>query len=208
MICLYVSLVQFSCQHEVNRELVTNYCYTLIYYISQFTYRKGVGLIMDKIVEIILAIIGSGVLGTIVTYFVSKKKYAAEVDSLRQQIETARTDDKIKIDEHIQSQFMEIAESYKNETLKIKQELEEARRQNAELIKELQVCQQQIGNMDTRLNQLMGWVAYDMLHYQKWIEKELLKAKPEIEFPEYRKPPKFVQEYLNNSSSNDNTTKV
>ena len=163
---------------------------------------------MDKIVEIILAIIGSGVLGTIVTYFVSKKKYAAEVDSLRQQIETARTDDKIKIDEHIQSQFMEIAESYKNETLKIKQELEEARRQNAELIKELQVCQQQIGNMDTRLNQLMGWVAYDMLHYQKWIEKELLKAKPEIEFPEYRKPPKFVQEYLNNSSSNDNTTKV
>ena len=208
MICLYVSLVQFSCQHEVNRELVTNYCYTLIYYISQFTYRKGVGLIMDKIVEIILAIIGSGVLGTIVTYFVSKKKYAVEVDSLRQQIETARTDDKIKIDEHIQSQFMEIAESYKNETLKIKQELEEARRQNAELIKELQVCQQQIGNMDTRLNQLMGWVAYDMLHYQKWIEKELLKAKPEIEFPEYRKPPKFVQEYLNNSSSNDNTTKV
>ena len=151
---------------------------------------------MENLIQIVLAFIGSGVLTTIVTYFVSKKKYAAEVEALKQQIDAARTDDRIKIDEHIQAQFMEIAESYKAETAARKQEIDELRKENAELMVQIQGFQRQINELNSQITQLMNWIAYDMLHYKNWLEKELLKFDPNIQFPNYRRAPKFVREYL------------
>lgn len=151
---------------------------------------------MDNILELIIAILGSGTVATIITHVMNKRKYSAEVDELRQQIDAARTDDRIKIDEHIQSQFMEIAESYKLEIAERKKEMDELRKQNVELLQQVNEFSKQINDLNTQIDQFMSWFAYDMMGYQTWIEKELLKSNPGVQLPSYRKPPKFVQEYL------------
>lgn len=151
---------------------------------------------MDNILELIIAILGSGTVATIVTHVMNKRKYSAEVDELRQQIDAARTDDRIKIDEHIQSQFMEIAESYKREIEERKKEMDELRKQNVQLMQQVDEFHKQINELNTQIDQFMSWFAYDMMGYQTWIEKELLKSNPGVQLPSYRKPPKFVQEYL------------
>lgn len=151
---------------------------------------------MENLTQIIIAIISSGVVTAVVTHFLGQRKYKAEIEGMKQQIEAARTDNQIKIDEHIQAQFMEIANSYKAETEARKKELEDLRAQNAELVKQVNDFQKQINDLEVQINQLMSWVAYDMMRYQSWMETELLKVKPDIVFPEYGKPPKFVQKYL------------
>lgn len=151
---------------------------------------------MENIVQIVLAVIGSGVLTSIATALIGKRKYNAEVDELRQQIEAANTDNQIKIDEHIQSQFMELAESYKAETAARKQEMEELRRQNNELMNQQTEFRKQVTDLENQIRNLMSWVTYDMLSYQNALEKELLRLNPDIKFPPYRKPPKFVQEFI------------
>ena len=151
---------------------------------------------MNNILELIIAILGSGTVASIVTHLMNKRKYSAEVDELRQQIDAARTDDRIKIDEHIQSQFMEIAESYKLEISERKKEMDELRKQNVELLNQVNEFHKQINELNTQLDQFMSWFAYDVMGYQSWIEKELLKSNPNVQLPSYRKPPKFVQEYL------------
>ena len=151
---------------------------------------------MDNILELIIAILGSGTVATIITHIMNKRKYSAEVDELRQQIDAARTDDRIKIDEHIQSQFMEIAESYKLEIAERKKEMDELRKQNVELLQQVNEFSKQINDLNTQIDQFMSWFAYDMMGYLSWIEKELLKSNPGVQLPSYRKPPKFVQEYL------------
>lgn len=151
---------------------------------------------MNNILELIVAILGSGTVATIITHVMNKRKYSAEVDELRQQIDAARTDDRIKIDEHIQSQFMEIAESYKLEIAERKKEMDELRKQNVELLNQVNEFNKQINELNTQIDQFMSWFAYDMMGYLSWIEKELLKSNPGVQLPSYRKPPKFVQEYL------------
>jgi predicted nuclease with TOPRIM domain len=151
---------------------------------------------VENIVQLVLAIIGSGVLTSIVTALIGKRKYNAEVDELRQQIEAANTDNQIKIDEHIQSQFMELAESYKAETTARKQEMEELRRQNNELMDQQTEFRKQVTDLENQIRNLMSWVTYDMLSYQNALEKELLRLNPDIKFPSYRKPPKFVQDFI------------
>lgn len=144
---------------------------------------------MERVVEIVIAVITSGVLGTVVTHLLSSRKYHAEIEALR-------ADNQIKIDEHIKQQFMELADSYKKESDERKAEIEELQRQNKELINQVAQFQKQVGTLETEIEQLMAWVTYDMLHYQNWIEKELVKVKPDVEFPKFRKPPKFVQQYM------------
>ena len=70
---------------------------------------------LEHILTIILALISSGALVSIITHFFDRKRSNAEVEQLRQQIDAARTDDKIKIDDYIKKQLMEITESYKHE---------------------------------------------------------------------------------------------
>ena len=151
---------------------------------------------MEHIVEIIIAVIGSGSLSALITGILGRRKYRTEVDALKQDIEAAKTDNQIKLDEHIKLQFMEITNSYKEATKNIKAELVEAQRQNTELIGKINHCQIELGAISVKITQLMSWCTYDMLHYQHWIETELKRLKPDIEFPEHRKPPKFLQEYI------------
>jgi hypothetical protein len=74
--------------------------------------------------------------------------------------------------------------------------MDELRKQNVQLMQQVDEFHKQINELNTQIDQFMSWFAYDMMGYQTWIEKELLKSNPNVQLPSYRKPPKFVQEYL------------
>ena len=89
--------------------------------------------------------------------------------------------------------MLELSDTYKKEFESRTEELKELRQQN-ELLE--QRLKQQVGNLETQINQLMSWVVYDSMRYQEWLEKELLAREPNIQFPKFRKPPKFVQQFM------------
>jgi LAS superfamily LD-carboxypeptidase LdcB len=144
---------------------------------------------IETITALIVAVIGSGGISTVITTILSAKKHRAETDQLRQQICDAQADTKIKIDEHIHKQMLEITETYKREFENRSDEINELREQNERLTK-------QVKDLNDQINQLMSWVVYDSMRYQEWLERELLQKDPNIQFPTFRKPPKFVQKYM------------
>lgn len=154
---------------------------------------------MDHIITIILALISSGALVSFITHVFDRKRSNAEVEQLRQQIDAARTDDKIKIDDYIKKQLMEITESYKRESEDRKAEITQLKAQNDDL-------QKQIGELTSQINQVLTWISYDMLTYQDWLEKELTDAKPGIKLPEYRRPPKFVRDFVKAQEGTNETS--
>lgn len=144
---------------------------------------------IEQVVALIVAVLGSGGLSSIVTNVMSTKRHKAETDQLRQQIEDSRADTKIKLDEHIQKQMMELSDTYKKQFDDRNAEIKELHKQN-ELLKK------QVDDLSNQINQLMSWVVYDSMRYQEWLERELLQQNPNIQFPNFRKPPKFVQKYM------------
>jgi chromosome segregation ATPase len=85
--------------------------------------------------------------------------------------------------------MLEISDTYKKEFESRTEELKELREQN-------DMLKQQVTNLESQINQLMSWVVYDSMRYQEWLEKELLSREPDIQFPKFRKPPKFVQRFM------------
>lgn len=144
---------------------------------------------MENIVTIILAFISSGAAVSLITRFFDRRKSIAEVEQLRQQIAEAETDNKIKVDDYLKKQLMEITETYREEAEDRRKEISELRQQNEEL-------QNQISTLTKQIDQVMSWISYDVFGYQKWLERELKSAKPDIQLPKYRNPPKFVEAYL------------
>ena len=144
---------------------------------------------MENIVTIILAFISSGAAVSLITRFFDRRKSIAEVEQLRQQIAEAETDNKIKVNDYLKKQLMEITETYREEAEDRRKEISELRQQNEEL-------QKQISTLTKQIDQVMSWISYDVFGYQKWLERELKSAKPDIQLPKYRNPPKFVEAYL------------
>lgn len=144
---------------------------------------------IEQIAALLVAIIGSGGLSSIVTTVMTSKRHKAETDQLRQQIEDSRVDTKIKLDEHIQKQMMELSDTYRKQFDDRNAEIRELHKQN-ELMKK------QVEDLSNQINQLMSWVVYDSMRYQEWLERELLQKEPGIQFPNFRKPPKFVQRFM------------
>jgi peptidoglycan hydrolase CwlO-like protein len=89
---------------------------------------------------------------------------------------------------------MEITETYREEAEDRRKEISELRQQNEEL-------QKQISTLTKQIDQVMSWISYDVFGYQKWLERELKSAKPDIQLPKYRNPPKFVEAYLQTDES-------
>ena len=147
----------------------------------------------ENITTLIIAILGSSGLSTLVTSIASRKKNSVEIEQLRQQIANNEADAKIKIDDHIQKQMLELSATYKSEFEGRNAEIKELRKQN-DLLK------QQVNNLEVQINQLMTWVAYDSMRYQEWLENELLQRDPNIQFPKFRKPPKFVQKFMDENA--------
>ena len=143
----------------------------------------------EQITALIIAVLGSGGVGSVIASIFQRKKNAAEIEQLRQQVSAAEADTKIKIDDHIQQRMLELSDTYKKEFESRTEELKELRTQN-DLLK------QQVTDLQSQINQLMSWVVYDSMRYQEWLEKELLAREPNIQFPKFRKPPKFVQRFM------------
>lgn len=152
----------------------------------------------EQITALIIAVLGSGGAGSIVASMLQRKKNVAEIEQLKQQIADSEADTKIKIDDHIQKRMIELSDTYKKEFESRTEELKELRTQN-DLLK------QQVTNLETQINQLMSWVVYDSMRYQEWLEKELLSRAPDIQFPKFRKPPKFVQRFMDEDNDAPDT---
>lgn len=152
----------------------------------------------EQITALIIAVLGSGGAGSIVASMLQRKKNVAEIEQLKQQIADSEADTKIKIDDHIQKRMIELSDTYKKEFESRTEELKELRTQN-DLLK------QQVTNLESQINQLMSWVVYDSMRYQEWLEKELLTREPNIQFPKFRKPPKFVQRFMDEDNDAPDT---
>lgn len=152
----------------------------------------------EQITALIIAVLGSGGAGSIVASMLQRKKNVAEIEQLKQQIADSEADTKIKIDDHIQKRMIELSDTYKKEFESRTEELKELRTQN-DLLK------QQVTNLESQINQLMSWVVYDSMRYQEWLEKELLTRDPNIQFPKFRKPPKFVQRFMDEDNDAPDT---
>jgi LAS superfamily LD-carboxypeptidase LdcB len=147
----------------------------------------------QQITTLIIAALGSGGLSSIVTGLLSHRKNVVEIEQLKQQISDNEADTQIKLNDHIQKQMMELSETYKHEFENRTEEIKELRKQN-ELLKT------RVSDLSNQINQLMTWVAYDSMRYQEWLEAELLKRDPNIQFPKFRKPPKFVQKFMDENN--------
>ena len=152
---------------------------------------------MEHVVTIVLAFISSGALVSFITHMFDRKKSNAEVEQLRQQIEADRAETQIRIDDYIRDQLINLTETHKKEA-------EQRREEIAQLQKQNDALQKQVTELTTQINQVLSWISYDMLSYQRWLETELTKLNPDIDLPEYRKPPKFVSDYLKNVAGSDN----
>lgn len=134
----------------------------------------------NYIITIIGAIIGSGGLTAAITALLSVRKYKAEARAIEQDAENARKEIEQKMNESIRQQIMDISNVHKKES-------EELRVQNEKLYSK-------IDNLNNKINELMEWIVYDNAKYRAWLENELVKVKPDIEFPECRPTPRFVPE--------------
>ena len=131
----------------------------------------------NEILTIITTVIGSGGIASLITALLSSKKYKAEAKSLEQQIEVARKESEQKTNEYIRSQLKELSDTHKKES-------DELRKQNKEL-------SDKIASLNDHINQLMTWIVVDNNSYRTWLENELRKLNPSIQFPRCRPAPGF-----------------
>ena len=131
----------------------------------------------NMIVAIVTTIIGSGGIASLITSILSSRKYRAEARSLEQQIEVARKESEQKTNEYIRSQLKELSETHKKES-------DDLRNQNKELF-------DKIASLHDQINELMTWIVVDNNSYRTWLENELRKLNPTIEFPRCRPAPGF-----------------
>jgi predicted nuclease with TOPRIM domain len=86
------------------------------------------------------------------------------------------------MNEYIRTQLKELSDTHR-------QESDELRKQNREL-------NAKITELNDKINQLMTWVVVDNNSYRTWLENELLKLKPDIEFPKCRPAPGFTDDQI------------
>ncbi len=143
----------------------------------------------NLIMTVITTIIGSGGIASLITSLLSSRKYKAEARSLEQQIEAARQESEQKSVEYIRTQLKELSDTHKKES-------DELREQNREL-------SDKIASLNDQINQLMTWIVVDNNSYRTWLENELRKLNPTIEFPRCRPAPGFDTIIHRAAESND-----
>jgi RecA/RadA recombinase len=144
------------------------------------------------VATIISAVIGSGGIASAIVALVSIRKYKAEARLLEQEAETNRRESEQKMNEYIRTQLKELSDTHR-------QESDELRKQNREL-------NAKITELNDKINQLMTWVVVDNNSYRTWLENELLKLKPDIEFPKCRPAPGFTDDQIDGIQHNHDTS--
>ena len=132
---------------------------------------------MDNITTVIAAIVGSGGLCSIATAIFSRRKYKAEAQLIEAEAEERRKTSEREYMDYIHGQFKEITETYKRES-------EDLRTMNNEL-------NDRVRSLETRINKLMEWIINDDGSYRTWLENEVRKYDPDIEFPKCKPAPSF-----------------
>lgn len=136
---------------------------------------KGRKIIMDNIVAIIVAVVGSGGISAIITSLMSARKYKAEATSMEQKSEIERRQMEQEMSERLHQQFAELAD-------RNKKEYEEQRAQN-------KLLEEEINKLNIRINELMNWIMTENASYRTYLEDELRKLKPDFVFPKTKPMP-------------------
>lgn len=130
---------------------------------------------MKDVITLLIAVLGSGGLCSIITALFSRRKYKAEAALIEADAEEKRQKAEREYMDYIHSQFKEITETHKKEA-------EETREHNKELTK-------RVNDLETTVNKLMNWIVVDNNKRVTWLETELRKRDPDIEFPPFTPPP-------------------
>lgn len=140
----------------------------------------------ELIVTIIVAILGSGGLSALLTAFFSARKYKSEAMKTEQEAVGLKVNNEITEVDYINQQLQKISEEARRES-------ETLRRRNDEL-------NSRINELNNRLQEVMQWIMYDNQRYRQWLETELIKMKPDIQFPDCAPPPKiFHPDHFDNN---------
>lgn len=135
---------------------------------------------------VLVAVLGSGGACSLVTAFMSKRKYKAEAAMIEAEVEAKRKETERSYMEYIHEQFREITEAHKRES-------EELRTQNRELTKK-------VNDLEARINKFHEWLVIDNNQRINWYETELRKYNPDIKVPHCKPAPGF-EEYDEADSS-------
>lgn len=134
--------------------------------------------ISTTIITIIGAILGTGGLTAFTTTLFNCRKFKAEAVKIESENDMAKF-------EFINKRLQEISENAESDS-------KELRKRNAEL-------NQQIADLNDKLQMIMEWIMYDNQKYRTWLENELRKFNPDVQFPDCPVPPKIFR-----SASSDN----
>lgn len=141
---------------------------------------------MDNIIALIVAILGSGGISALITNMLNARKYKAEARMIEEDADSKHQQTEREHDEYIHTQLREITETHRKES-------EELRRMNKELT--ARICE-----LEIRINKMMEWIVIDNNSYRSWLETELRKYNPDIEFPKCKPAPGF-EEYTSESDT-------
>ena len=133
----------------------------------------------EIITTIVSLLVGTGGVASLLVAIFSLRKYKAEAKVIEQEAESARTETEQKMNEYIRSQLKELSETHK-------QESDELRKQNKELKDNIDI-------LNDRINRLISWIVTDNNTYRTWLENELKKRDPDIEFPRCKPAPGFSE---------------
>lgn len=134
---------------------------------------------LETIVTIALAIIGSGTLSALLTGMLNSCKNKSEANKLATESEQIKSHTQLDEIEFINKRLQEISE-------KARLESDELTKRNTELA-------EKVTDLNNKLQLIMEWVIYDNQRYRQWLEIELHKVNPTLLFPECPPPPKIFQ---------------
>lgn len=136
----------------------------------------------EHIVALIVAILGSGGVGAVITSLLSARKYKAEANSLEQENEKSRKLFETEMNERIHKQFAELAEIHKKEA--------EYQREQTKIL------EKQITGLKNQVTKLMSWIMTEDASYRSFLENEILRLNPDFVFPKLKPIPGMDNEVL------------
>ena len=145
---------------------------------------------MQTFLTIVGCILGSGGLSALITALISMRKNKSESLKIDQETRALQTNNDLAIIEYV-NKILKESEKNANDIAK------ETRREN-------EILRKQIDELNGRLQELMNWVVTDNTRYRNWLERELRKVNPDIEFPECEPAPNvFSNEHDHDEHHND-----
>lgn len=131
------------------------------------------------IIAFIVAILGSGGISAVLTSLLSARKFKSEAEKISQEAYGIHMNTEIKGADYVSQQLQAIADNAAKES-------ETLRARNDEL-------NARINELNDKLQALMQWIVTDNQRYRQYLESELLKLNPEMDFPECPPPPRIFK---------------